>query len=160
MTGDLGINQQLTTYLITDLTHLLSIISVSTKITETVEINKTSLLETLRSLEEIWADIGLEEKQKNERLDTVRTVMEDLMKEMLAEEFELKSKMQLKVAEYEKEVEQLYVDLHLPRKVIPPGLTLVKLEIRLRNDVDTLNKEKHDRLKWFRRIRSEEPVTM
>ena len=74
--------------------------SISTKITETVEINKTSLLETLRSLEEIWADIGLEENQKNERLDTVRTVMEDLMKEELAEEFELKSKMQLMVAEY------------------------------------------------------------
>jgi len=120
-----------------------------------IEDVKFSLHETLTSLEEVWDDIGIKEEEKEVRLDTVATHIQELLTEMLNEECELKAKLELNVVEYKKELEQLYHDLHLPQKP-NPKTSLVALENQLRNDVDTLNKEKHDRLKWLRRIRAEE----
>ena len=123
-----------------------------------VENVKFSLLETLTTLEEVWEDIGIKDDQKEQRNNTVSTHLQALLNEMLAEECDLKAKMEVRTEEYKRELEQLCNDLQLPPKQIPSDTTLVQLEIKLRNDVDTLNKEKHDRLKCLRRLRAEEQL--
>lgn len=115
-----------------------------------------TLLESVTSLEDIWEEIGIKEDQKEQRNNTVTEHIQELLKEMLAEEDDLKSKIKIRTQEYKNELEQLCVDLAVPDKQIPTNLSLVQLESRLRNDVDLMNKEKHDRLKTLKRLRTDE----
>lgn len=128
----------------------------NTRMTKVNDNIKFSVLESITALEDIWQEIGIKEEQKEQRNNTVVEHVEDLLKEMLAEEDELKQKMYLKTEEYKRELSELCNDLGLPPKQIPSNLSLLQLEGKLRNDVDTLNKEKHDRLKSLKRLRNDE----
>ncbi|XP_047133005.1 protein regulator of cytokinesis 1 isoform X1 [Hydra vulgaris] len=128
------------------------------RITSIFDNMKFSLLESVTNLEDIWESIGISEEQKDNRNKTVLDHLQQLLNEMVAEEEQLKSKMQLKVKEYQEELDQLCKDLAIPPKQIPANLSLLQLENRLRGEVDTLNKEKHDRLKSLKRIRNDEQL--
>jgi len=128
----------------------------NTRMSQVVESAKFSLLEVVTQLEDIWQEIGIKEDQKEVRSDTVLQHIQDLLKEMLADEEDLRSKMKLNINEYELELSQLLQDLGLPARTTSKSLTLLQTESKLRNDVDTLNKEKHDRLKSLKRLRSDE----
>lgn len=121
-----------------------------------MENNKFMLLEIVTQLEDIWAEIGIKEDQIEIRSQTVQTHIQDLLKEMLADEEDLKAKIKLNVNEFLIELKQLCQDLGLPEKQMPSNISLLQLEAKLRSDVDTLNKEKHDRLKTLKRLRGEE----
>ena len=117
---------------------------------------KFNLEETPTKLEDIWVNIWLKDEQKDERCKTINTHIHDLLHEMLSEEFAMEAKLQVKINEYEKELEQLCLDLkeELPHRV--DDLKLAELEAKLRNEVDTLNKKKYDRLKCLQRLRDDE----
>lgn len=127
------------------------------RITKVIEDIKFSLEETITRLEDIWSNIGLREDLKDERCKTINSHIQDLLTEMLTEEEALEAKLHVKINEYEKELEQLCLDLQEEEaSVSKEDLKLAEREAKLRNDVDILNKKKYDRMKCLRRLRDDE----
>lgn len=112
--------------------------------------------EAINVLGKIWLELGIKDEQRQTRNDTVITLIKNLLAEMVAEEKSLKCQVQDNVAEFTKVTNQLCKDLALPDVQIDPKMSLIELETELRHKVDSLKKEKHERLKELKTLRTEE----
>ncbi|ELU02314.1 hypothetical protein CAPTEDRAFT_226476 [Capitella teleta] len=116
-----------------------------------------SLGSALDSLASIWEEIGIMPEQRNARTEVVMVHLRNLLDKMVKEEEGLRSKLLSNVAKYTSELERLAEEMKLPTpKMSEEGHSILQLEKALRLKVDTLNKEKHTRLRTLRTLKEED----
>ena len=109
-------------------------------------------LPVIKQFAVVWDDMGLEEKHRAARRATMKEHLQRLLEEMVQEEQELKRKLAESVQSCTKELQQLCSDLSLSCPQISEQLTLLERERQLRSQVDSMTKEKHSRLKRYKRL--------
>uniref|UniRef100_S4RT28 Protein regulator of cytokinesis 1b n=1 Tax=Petromyzon marinus TaxID=7757 RepID=S4RT28_PETMA len=106
-----------------------------------------SLNHAMVNLRDIWEDIGIPEEQRLERTQVVKKYMERLLNEMVSEEEALKDRLMKSVATCKMELQGLCSDLSLPAFQPDENLTLLQLEKDTRTRMETLVREKRERLR-------------
>ncbi|CAG5117301.1 unnamed protein product [Candidula unifasciata] len=101
---------------------------------------------SIRALYQIWDKMGIDESQKKARGDTAVAHMKNLMQHMIAEEEALMKQVAQTIDEYTEKLDLLCNDLSLPHIRLSGGLTMVQKEKILRSKVETMAKEKKDRM--------------
>ncbi|BFY98138.1 hypothetical protein BsWGS_01175 [Bradybaena similaris] len=103
----------------------------------------------IRALYNIWDKMGIDESQKKARGDTAVAHVKNLMQHMVNEEEALMNQVAKTIADFTEKLEQLCNELSLPQNKISGGLTMVQKEKLLRSKVETMTKEKKDRLATY-----------
>uniref|UniRef100_A0A0B6ZRP3 Protein regulator of cytokinesis 1 n=1 Tax=Arion vulgaris TaxID=1028688 RepID=A0A0B6ZRP3_9EUPU len=109
---------------------------------------------SLRSLYQIWDKMGIEEGQKKARGDTAVTHVKNLMQHMITEEEALMNQVAKTIDEFTEKLDQLCNELSLPHIKLSGGLTMVQKEKILRSKVETMAKEKKDRMTKYDTLHS------
>lgn len=112
-----------------------------------------SALETLNN---VWAEIGIVGDQRKTRLDTVMTHILALLEEMVKEEKSLRARLLQNAEKFGEELLRLSKELGRSPFEPPEGLTLLQLEKDLRTRLNTLEVEKHERLKKMKDLHKED----
>uniref|UniRef100_A0A3B3QIG4 Zgc:86764 n=1 Tax=Paramormyrops kingsleyae TaxID=1676925 RepID=A0A3B3QIG4_9TELE len=107
-------------------------------------------------LVDIWDSIGILEDQRVERMETVKKHIEGLLNEMITEEEALKKRIEANIISFRKQLETLYQEMSLEPYKVDDDLTVLQLEKDLRLRVETLLKEKGDRLKEMRSLQQQD----
>ncbi|KAI8513726.1 PREDICTED: protein regulator of cytokinesis 1-like isoform X1 [Branchiostoma belcheri] len=115
-----------------------------------------SLEATMGRLQNIWDEIGIMEEQRKDRRKVVLHHLQALLEEMVAEEENLRTRLLQSVEDCGKELLKISKELHVPVYEPEEGLSILTLEKELRTRVDTLAKEKHDRMKQLSSLREKE----
>lgn len=97
-------------------------------------------------LVDIWDSIGIMEEQRVERMETVKQHIEVLLKDMVTEEEALKSRIKANIFTYQKQLENLSIEMSVDPYELEEGLTVLQAEKNLRLNVEALSREKADRL--------------
>ncbi|CAG5120269.1 unnamed protein product [Candidula unifasciata] len=101
---------------------------------------------SIRALYNIWDKMGIDESQKKARGDTAVAHVKNLMQYMVNEEEALMNQVAKTIEDFTEKLEQLCNELSLPQNKVSGGLTMVQKEKLLRSKVETMAKEKKDRL--------------
>eukprot|EP00794_Sanderia_malayensis_P005658 gene5658-6354_t len=112
--------------------------------------------ETLGRLGKIWLELGIKDEQRQTRNETVINLMSNLLGDMVAEEENLKAQIEGNIERFKDVTSKLCQELAIEPFEADPKLTLIEMETELRMKVDMLNKEKHERLKELKNLRTEE----
>ncbi|XP_039606313.1 protein regulator of cytokinesis 1 isoform X1 [Polypterus senegalus] len=112
--------------------------------------------QSLARLVDIWDSIGIQEAMRVERMEAVKKHIELLLKDMITEEENLKSRIEKNIITYRKELDTLYHELSIDPYQIDKGLTVLQLEKDLRIRMESLMKEKNDRLKELKSLQEED----
>ncbi|CAL1540533.1 unnamed protein product [Lymnaea stagnalis] len=105
---------------------------------------------SLQELYRIWDKMGIDESQKKARGDTAVIHVRNLMQDMVKEEVLLMNKVEKTIEDFSEKLAQLCDELSLPQVKLPGNMTMVQKEKILRQKVETMNKEKNDRLTKYK----------
>ncbi|BFZ01283.1 hypothetical protein BsWGS_04323 [Bradybaena similaris] len=109
---------------------------------------------SIRGLYQIWDKMGFDESHKKARGDAAVTHVKNLMQHMIAEEDTLMKQVAQTIDEHVEKLDQLCSDLSLPHIRLSGGLTMVQKEKILRSKVETMAKEKKDRVAKYDTLHS------
>uniref|UniRef100_A0A0B6ZVL8 Protein regulator of cytokinesis 1 n=1 Tax=Arion vulgaris TaxID=1028688 RepID=A0A0B6ZVL8_9EUPU len=109
---------------------------------------------SIRGLYHIWDKMGIDESQKKSRGDTAVAHVNNLMQHMVNEEEALMNQFAKTIDDFTEKLEQLCTELSLPQIKMSAGLTMVQKEKLLRSKVESMAKEKKDRLAKYNTLHS------
>ncbi|XP_060791924.1 protein regulator of cytokinesis 1 isoform X3 [Neoarius graeffei] len=98
-------------------------------------------------LVDIWDSIGIMEDQRIERMQTVKKCIEDLLTDMISEEESMRHRIKTSIITTRKQLEKLCFELSVEPYKVEEDLTVLQVEKNLRCHLETLQKEKSERLK-------------
>ncbi|XP_025096638.1 protein regulator of cytokinesis 1-like isoform X3 [Pomacea canaliculata] len=104
----------------------------------------------------IWQEIGIDETQVGNRASTVSMHLCNLMKEMVSEEEQLRDQMALNIQHYVDDLSQLCLELSLPLPKVLENVSMVQREKELRCRLETLNREKQERMRTLKKLHEED----
>ncbi|XP_012944498.1 protein regulator of cytokinesis 1 isoform X3 [Aplysia californica] len=107
---------------------------------------------SLKSLHQIWGEMGIDESQKKARGDMAVEHVRNLMGDMVKEEENMRNKFAKTVEDFTEQLNQLCLELALPHVKMAGGLTMVQQEKILRAKVETMTKEKNDRVSKYKEL--------
>ncbi|KAI5096475.1 hypothetical protein C0J45_13369 [Silurus meridionalis] len=107
----------------------------------------TGINHAMARLVDIWDSIGIMEEQRIERMQTVKKYIEDLLKDMITEEESLRHRIRTSIITTQKQLETLCLELSMEPYKLEEDLTVLQIEKNLRCRLETLQKEKSDRLR-------------
>ncbi|XP_046900995.1 protein regulator of cytokinesis 1 isoform X2 [Hypomesus transpacificus] len=106
----------------------------------------TGINMAMARLVDIWDSIGIMEDKRVQRMETVKKHIEDLLKNMIAEEESMKNHLRNNIVHFQEDLETLCLELALEPNKPPEGMTVLQMEKHLRVEVDALRREKAERL--------------
>ncbi|XP_057217151.1 protein regulator of cytokinesis 1 isoform X2 [Triplophysa rosa] len=101
----------------------------------------------MAKLVDIWDSIGIMEDQRVERMQTVKKHIDGLLHSMIMEEEALRHRIKTDIFTSQKQLDTLCLELALEPYKLEEGLTVLQLEKNLRCHVESLQKEKDDRMR-------------
>uniref|UniRef100_A0A8B9JFT0 Protein regulator of cytokinesis 1-like n=1 Tax=Astyanax mexicanus TaxID=7994 RepID=A0A8B9JFT0_ASTMX len=107
-------------------------------------------------LVDIWDSIGIMEDQRIERMQTVKKHIEDLLRDMITEEETLRHRIRTSIITTQKELETLCLEMSMDPYRLEEDLTVLQLEKNLRCQLETLQKEKNERLRELNDLRQQD----
>ncbi|XP_071793231.1 protein regulator of cytokinesis 1-like isoform X3 [Asterias amurensis] len=124
---------------------------------ESMKLEVAECLEhALEQLRDIWDEIGICEDQRVDRQNVVMHHMRNLLSEMVIEEKELRKRLLASVEKSSQELIQLSQELEIKNFEAEEGLTILQLEKVLRLKVDTLSKERQERMVKLKSLKDKE----
>jgi protein regulator of cytokinesis 1 len=109
--------------------------------------------ESIHEFAQIWCDIGVEQKIRNDRIEKMVEYVCNLLTEMLEEEKRLKKTLEDSIESCSVELRQLEQLLKLSNQIESfSSNTIIDKERLIRERVDALNKIKHERMKRLKRL--------
>ncbi|XP_038046048.1 protein regulator of cytokinesis 1-like isoform X2 [Patiria miniata] len=124
---------------------------------ESMKLEVAECLEhALEQLRDIWDEIGICEEQRVDRQNVVLHHMRNLLSEMVSEEKDLRRRLMASVETCGHEVVTVSKELGLKPFQAEEGLTILQLEKVLRQKVDSLNKEKSERMAILKQLKDRE----
>ncbi|XP_022080595.1 protein regulator of cytokinesis 1-like isoform X2 [Acanthaster planci] len=124
---------------------------------ESMKLEVAECLEhSLEQLRDIWDEIGICEEQRVERQNVVLHHMRNLLSEMVSEERDLRRRLLASVENCGQEVVTISKELGLQPFQPEEGLTILQLEKSLRQKVESLNKEKSERMAKLKQLKDRE----
>lgn len=97
-------------------------------------------------LVDIWDSIGIMEDKRVQRMETVKAHIENLLKNMIAEEESMKQRMLTNITKYQRDMDTLCMELAMEPCKQAEELSVLQMEKQLRVKVDELEQEKAERL--------------
>ncbi|XP_073680112.1 protein regulator of cytokinesis 1 [Garra rufa] len=107
----------------------------------------TEINHAMARLVDIWDSIGIMEEQRVERMQTVKKHIDELLHSMIMEEEALKHRIKSAVITFQKQLDTLCLELALEPNKLEEDLTVLQMEKNLRCRVESLQKEKNERLR-------------
>ncbi|XP_041058901.1 protein regulator of cytokinesis 1-like isoform X1 [Carcharodon carcharias] len=99
----------------------------------------------MAKLQNIWDDVGIQEDKRLQRMASAKTCIEELLDQMIHEEELMKKQLEEAIKNWKGKLQTLCCELLLdPYKA--DSSTPLQLEKELRNKVEALLEEKHDRM--------------
>lgn len=111
---------------------------------------------SLDKLYRIWAEIGIDDIQVGNRAGTVSMHLCNLLEEMVNEEEQLRDQMAINIQRHVDELSNLCLELAVPVAKVIENMSMVQREKELRLKLETLNREKQERLKTLKRLRDQD----
>ncbi|XP_077089067.1 protein regulator of cytokinesis 1 isoform X1 [Siphateles boraxobius] len=106
----------------------------------------TEINHAMARLVDIWDSIGIMEEQRVERMQTVKKHIDGLLHSMIMEEETLRHRIRTDIISSQKQLDTLCLELTVEPYKFEEDLTVLQLEKNLRCHVDSLLKEKNERL--------------
>ncbi|XDV38636.1 hypothetical protein PO909_007996 [Leuciscus waleckii] len=106
----------------------------------------TEINHAMARLVDIWDSIGIMEEQRVERMQTVKKHIDGLLHSMIMEEEALRHRIRTDIISSQKQLDTLCLELTVEPYKFEEDLTVLQLEKNLRCRVDSLLKEKNERL--------------
>ncbi|XP_016332734.1 protein regulator of cytokinesis 1-like [Sinocyclocheilus anshuiensis] len=107
----------------------------------------TEINHSMARLVDIWDSIGIMEEQRVERMQTVKKHIDELLHSMIMEEEALRHRIKTDVITFQKQLDTLCLELGLEPYKLEQDLTVLQMEKNLRCHVESLLKEKNERLR-------------
>uniref|UniRef100_A0A672RSA8 Uncharacterized protein n=1 Tax=Sinocyclocheilus grahami TaxID=75366 RepID=A0A672RSA8_SINGR len=107
----------------------------------------TEINHSMARLVDIWDSIGIMEEQRVERMQTVKKHIDELLHSMIMEEEALRHRIRTDVITFQKQLDTLCLELGLEPYKLEQDLTVLQMEKNLRCHVESLLKEKNERLR-------------
>ncbi|KAK7508500.1 hypothetical protein BaRGS_00000066 [Batillaria attramentaria] len=111
---------------------------------------------SLDKLYRIWHEIGIDEIQVSNRAGTVSMHLCNLLEEMVSEEEQLRDQMAMNIQRHVDELSNLCLELAVPVPKVTENMSMVQREKELRLKLETLTREKQDRLQTLKRLREKD----
>ncbi|XP_063066209.1 protein regulator of cytokinesis 1 [Engraulis encrasicolus] len=112
----------------------------------------------LAQLEDLWDSMGIVEEQRLERVLTVKTYMEDLLRRMIEEEEACRSRLKANIVTSQKQVAELCAELMETPCEMEDGLSILQLEKELRCRLEALTAEKNSRMSDLETLKQEDEM--
>lgn len=112
----------------------------------------TELDSAVRTLEQLWMDIGIDEEQRSARMRAIHEHVAQLLHDMVVEEGLLKERIERNLESYIVELAKLCSELALPEPELGANSSLLRREQEARQTVDTLAAEKSQRLRTLKHL--------
>ncbi|KAL3864027.1 hypothetical protein ACJMK2_005739 [Sinanodonta woodiana] len=126
---------------------------------EQLKTELTSCLDlALTKLHQIWNVLGLCDAQRRDRTNTVLHHLRNLLDEMVNEEETLKDQIIRNIKEYTREMEALCQELAVPEFELKKSSAILQQEKDLRAKLDSLKKEKQERLRTLKKLKDQDQV--
>ncbi|XP_076836411.1 protein regulator of cytokinesis 1 isoform X2 [Brachyhypopomus gauderio] len=116
----------------------------------------TGINHAMARLVDIWDSIGIMEEQRVERMQTVKKYIEDLLRDMITEEESLRHRIKTSIITTRKQLETLCLELSVEPYNVEDDMTVLQLEKNLRCHLETLLKEKAERMQELSDLRQED----
>ncbi|XP_072518026.1 protein regulator of cytokinesis 1 isoform X2 [Salminus brasiliensis] len=116
----------------------------------------TGINHAMARLVDIWDSIGIMEDQRIERMQTVKKYIEDLLTDMITEEESLRHRIKTSIITTQKQLETLCLELSMESYKVEEDLTVLQMEKNLRCRLETLQKEKNERLRELNNLRQQD----
>ncbi|XP_062867806.1 protein regulator of cytokinesis 1 [Trichomycterus rosablanca] len=116
----------------------------------------TGINHAMAKLVDIWDSIGIMEDQRIERMQAVKKYIEDLLTDMITEEESLRHRIRTSIITTQKQLETLCLELSMEPYKSEEELTVLQIEKNLRCRLETLQKEKNERLRELNDLRRED----
>lgn len=107
-------------------------------------------------LVDIWDSIGIMEEQRVERMQTVKKHIDGLLHSMIMEEEALRHRIRTDIITSQKQLDTLCLELALEPYKMEEGLTVLQIEKNLRCRVESLQKEKNERMRDLNDLRKQD----
>ncbi|KAF0986757.1 hypothetical protein HZS_1351 [Henneguya salminicola] len=108
-----------------------------------------NLLSVESKLQILWQKIGMDSAMVSKRVVRVFAILNEVLDEMLNEESNLLDSLEKKVKNYEKKINHLNNDLHMPQELIEQSETLLLQEHNLKEIINDLeNKKQKAMTEW------------
>ncbi|XP_051733713.1 protein regulator of cytokinesis 1 isoform X1 [Ctenopharyngodon idella] len=107
----------------------------------------TEINHAMARLVDIWDSIGIMEDQRVERMQTVKKHIDGLLHSMIMEEEALRRRIRADIITSQQQLETLSLELSVEPYKLEEDLTVLQMEKNLRCRVESLLKEKNERLK-------------
>lgn len=107
----------------------------------------TEINHAMARLVDIWDSIGIMEDQRVERMQTVKKHIDGLLHSMIMEEEALRHRIKTDIITFQKQLDTLCLELTLEPFKLEEKLTVLQMEKNLRCHVESLQKEKNERLR-------------
>ena len=107
-------------------------------------------------LQSIWKKMGISVNTQRDRVDAVLKYIQELLSDMVTDEEVLLQELIKNTEKYKTELLSLAEVLGVPPYEPKENLSLIEKEKDLRTTLDTLNLEKHERMKKFKNLREKE----
>ncbi|CAL1277472.1 unnamed protein product [Larinioides sclopetarius] len=122
---------------------------------EIAETELVSVKESLKRLYDVWKIFGIDSSQKAQRAKAVWVHIKNLLKDIFDEETSFCNDIKERIENYRLKIQDLSKALSISPKEVNEG-SLIKQEEMLRQELDSLSKLKHKRLKSYRDLKSVE----
>ncbi|XP_066502442.1 protein regulator of cytokinesis 1 [Hoplias malabaricus] len=116
----------------------------------------TGINHAMARLVDIWDSIGIMEEQRIERMQTVKKYIEDLLTDMISEEESLRHRIKASIITTQKQLDTLCLELSVEPYKLEENLTVLQMEKDLRCRLETLQKEKVERLRELNDLRQQD----
>lgn len=116
----------------------------------------TGINVAMARLVDIWDSIGIMEDKRVQRMETVKAHIENLMKNMIAEEESMKQRVLTNITKYQREMDTLCMELAMEPCKLAEQLSVLQMEKHLRGKVDELGQEKAERLALTQELQVED----
>ncbi|GFR26386.1 protein regulator of cytokinesis 1 [Trichonephila clavata] len=108
---------------------------------------------SLQKLYGVWKNFGIDIDQKSQRAKVVWVHIQNLLKDILEEETNFCNDIKERIENYQVKIQELSAALSITPKEINES-SLIKKEELLRQELDSLSKLKHKRIKAYRDLKS------
>ncbi|XP_043076816.1 protein regulator of cytokinesis 1 [Puntigrus tetrazona] len=116
----------------------------------------TGVNHAMARLVDIWDSIGIMEEQRVERMQTVNKHIDELLHSMIMEEEALRHRIKTDVLTFQKQLDTLCLELGVEPCKLEEKLTVLQMEKNLRCRVESLLKEKNERLREMNDLKKQD----
>lgn len=116
----------------------------------------TEINHAMARLVDIWDSIGIMEDQRVERMQTVKKHIDGLLHSMIMEEEALRHRIRTDIITFQKQLDTLCLELNLEPFKLEEKLTVLQMEKNLRCHVESLQKEKTERLREMNDLKKQD----